>query len=278
MINTINAMLTTLSDYVLSLLAGWPPLLTLVVISAVAGVLMTVVFRFTSPQHALQRVAALSRAHVLAIKLFKDDTAGMFRSLGNVLRYTALRLWYSLPPVMIMIPLFVMLMSQLARWYEHRPLVPGDRAVVELQLAPSAWSRYRDVALEPSEQIAVEIRPLRDEAEHTVYWRIRAIKGEPATICWRLGARQVDMRISLADDERIPCAVDPRRAGVGWGDQLLHPGQPGFEDQDPVRGIVVHYGPRSTPLFGLDVPWWLTFVVVSILAALLARPVIKVTF
>ncbi len=32
MINTINAMLTTLSDYVLSLLAGWPPLLTLVVI------------------------------------------------------------------------------------------------------------------------------------------------------------------------------------------------------------------------------------------------------
>ena len=74
------------------------------------------------------------------------------------------------------------------------------------------------------------------------------------------------------------CAVDVRRPGPGWVDRLAHPGEPAFASDDPVRGMVIHHARRSTPLFGLDIPWWLTFVLVSILTALLLRPVVKVTF
>ena len=156
MMNTINALLTAISDVLLGPLAGWPPVLVLVLVSAVSGVLMAVVFRYTSRQQALRRVADRGRAQVLAIKLFKDDPTGMFRSLGQLMKYTGLRLCHSLPPALVMLVPFVLLLTQLARWYEYRPLYPGEKAVVEMPLTEEAWAQSRDVVLQSPAQIQVE--------------------------------------------------------------------------------------------------------------------------
>jgi hypothetical protein len=250
----------------------------LLLVSSVSGILMAVVFRFTSRQQALRRVADLSRAQVLAIKLFKDDLGTMFNSLGQLLRYAGLRIWYSVPPMLVMIVPFVLLLAQLSRWYECYPLSPGDKAVLELQLAESAWPEYGSVALDAPPHVVVETSPLRDDDQHAVYWRIRAVETTPATIRWRVGSDAFDKQVALATDQQMLCAVSARRPGQGWWDRLLHPGEPGLAAADPIRGIVIHHLPRSTPLFGLDVPWWLTFLIVSILAAVLVRPLVKVNF
>jgi len=60
--------------------------------------------------------------------------------------------------------------------------------------------------------------------------------------------------------------VAERRPGAGWLDRLLHPAEPGFDAGSLVRAVVVHYPKRSTPILSLDIPWWLTFIVVSMLA------------
>ncbi len=127
-------------------------------------------------------------------------------------------------------------------------------------------------------ELAVETRPLRDDEEHAVYWRIRAVEPAPATIRWRLGSEQFTKQMALAAERESFCAVDVRRPGAEWWDRLLHPGEPGFAADSPVKAAVVYYPRRSTPLLGLDLPWWLTFLIVSILAALLVRPLVKVNF
>ena len=85
-------------------------------------------------------------------------------------------------------------------------------------------------------------------------------------------------QIALADDDGSFPAVDARRPGPGFWDRLLFPGEPGFADDEPVQGITVHHLRRSTPLLGFDVPWWLTFLLVSMLAAVAVRPLVKVSF
>jgi len=276
--NTINAIMTTACDCILSPFAAWPPLLTLVMVSAIAGVLMAVVFRFTSRQRALKRVVELCRAQLLAIKLYKDDPVVMFFSLGRLLKYTGLRLWHSLPPAIVMIVPFVLLLAQLARWYEYYPLVPGEKAVVELQVAEDAWPDYRNATLETPEQVVVEIGPLRDDQEHAVYWRIRANGEAPARIRCLRQSEEFDKHVALAAQKEPLCAVSVRRPGASWWDRVTHPGEPGFASASPVRGFTIHYARRSTPILGRDVPWWLTFVLVSMLAAVLARPLVKVQF
>jgi hypothetical protein len=276
--NLVNALLTAAADRVMSPLEALPPVVVLLLLSAVIGILMAFVFRYTSRQQALRRAAEQSRAQVLAIKLFKDDLGTMFRSLSQLLRYTGLRLWYSLPPVLVMMVPFILLLTQLARWYEHYPLSQGDTAVVQLELTEGAWPQSRSVAIQALGPVDIETRPLRDTTEHAVFWRIRADEPGPTTLRWQFGDQQIDKRVAVAADQQAFCPVDVRRPGASWWDRLLHPGEPGLAADSPVCGIVVQYLPRTTPVLGLDLPWWLTFVLVSILAAVLVRPVVGVHF
>ena len=123
--NTLNASLREVSDWLLSPLGNRSPLLALVFVSVLTGIVMTIVFRFTSHQRQLRHIADLCRADLLAIKLFKDQPSSMFRAVASLLRHTMLRLWYSLPPALVMLVPFVIAVVHLAQWYEYRPLYSG---------------------------------------------------------------------------------------------------------------------------------------------------------
>jgi hypothetical protein len=82
----------------------------------------------------------------------------------------------------------------------------------------------------------------------------------------------------VAEDSARLAKVSERRPGAGLFERWLHPAEAAFASDSPVRAIVVEYPQRSTPLFGYDVPWWLTFFIVSMLAAVLARPWLRVQF
>jgi hypothetical protein len=73
-------------------------------------------------------------------------------------------------------------------------------------------------------------------------------------------------------------AVDTTRPGPKWTERLLHPAEIAFTATDPGRGITIQHRQRSTPVFGLNLPWWATFLLVSLVAALVAGRVMKVQF
>ncbi len=110
--NAINAILTQLAEFLLSPFAS-RPLIGLLFWSVVAGVLMTFAFGKTSSQRGLQRAADQTRSELLAIKLFKDDLGVVFRSQIGIFKATGLRLLYSLPPMLVLIIPFFLILSQL---------------------------------------------------------------------------------------------------------------------------------------------------------------------
>lgn len=275
--NLINGILTRCFDWILAPLANWP-LVALFVSATVVGLLMSLVFKYTSDQAALSTVLDRSRGNVLAIKLFKDDIAGMFRSLANVFWYVGLRIWYSLFPVMIMIvPLFFIL-AQLFLRYEYRPLRVGEQAVVELQLDKNAWKQFQRINLAAGSKIGIETAALRDDELHSVYWRIRA--GQPgfSLLRWNFGSNMVEKSVVVSDDESSLQKVNQRRPGSDLFDRSWFAGEPAIKKLSPAKAAIVYYPRRETPLLGFPIPWWVTFFVVSILAALLAQPVLKVRF
>ncbi len=276
--NALNSILTAITDACFSLWAGGPAWAPLVVVSALAGLVAAIVFRFTSRQNLLRRDAELIQAQLLAMKLFRDDLGTMCGSLGRLLRYTVLRLWHSLPPTLVMVVPFVLLLAQLARWYEHAPLLPGDQTLVVLQLSKDEWSESKTLVLEKSAEFVVETPSLRDPEEHALYWRIGIVQPREATLRWKLPRQEIEKCIAVASNRQQFLAVDARRPGPGWTDRLLHPGEAAFEASDTIRGIDVQYPRRSTPLLGLDVPWWATFLVISVLAAVLGGRVMRIQF
>ncbi len=277
--NWINGILTTSSDVLLAPVRSWPPAVVLVVLSVVAGVLMTVVFRYTSDQKGLKRVASLSKAQLMCLRIFKEDLGVAIRCQRDILKSIGRRLWLSLPPMMVLIIPFTLVLTQLSVRYERRPIRPGESVVLAVELSPDRWPEDSGtLSIQVPAGVVVETPALRDEAAHTVYWRLglREPSDEPLTL--HAGFHSFQKTFIGTDDTGRLCNVSPRRPGSGFFDRLIYPGEPGFGGDSPVRSVDLRYPARSTPIFGVDIPWWGTFFIVSMLSALCVRPFLKVQF
>ena len=275
--NIINAILTTIAGVCFAPFAALPAWVALVFWSAVLGVLMAIGFRFTSPQRKLKIVVDRIRANMLGMKLFKDDLGVTFRVQVQLFKSIAMRLLYSLPPMLVMIIPFVLILTQFAVWYEKQPFEPGDAIVVELRLSPRVWNQSENLTLHAPEGVRVEAR-VRDESAHEVTWRISPQISEPFTVSWNIGGETIEKKIAVAKSRDRLVPVSPLRPGTGFVDRLLYPLERAFDADSPVRAIEVRHPARSTEIFGIDVPWWLTFLIVSMLCAFLSKPFTKVQF
>ena len=63
-------------------------LLIVVSVSVVTGLVMVVVFRYTSDQKAIRSAKDKLKAHLLAVRLFQDQLPVVLRSYGRILRGT----------------------------------------------------------------------------------------------------------------------------------------------------------------------------------------------
>jgi hypothetical protein len=276
--NWINARITDLSNLVLGPFETWPPLLVLILLSAVFGVAMTVIFRYTSSQAKLRTVARKTKAQLMCLRLFKDDLGVAVRCQGSIIKAIGQRLWYSVPPMLVLIIPFVFILTQLALRYENRPLVPGESVIASVQLTPAGWDERDSVLLRAPRAVTVETPALRDEAEQAIYWRLRLDEPTTEPLVFRVGYYEAEKSLAGTEDGARLLPVNARRAGTGFWDRLLRPGEPGFTAEWPVSGIDLRYPERSTPVLGINVPWWLTFLILCMVAALIARPFLKVQF
>lgn len=276
--NLLSAILSRLTTTLLAPFVNMP-LVGLVFWSAVAGVVMTFVFGKTSSQCGLKRAVDDTRAQLLAIKLFKDDLSVTFRCQVALMKATGRRLLYSLPPTLVMMVPFVLVLTHLAVHYEHRPLRPGEPALVSVRLSKSAWDRHQDLALHEStsgEVVATEA--LRDAKDRSLWWKLSAVPARNVTLRWKIGDRMIEKQLAAADDVKRLASISVQRPGSGLIDRLLYPAEPGFDSNSPVKGIEVTHPLRSTELFSLDLPWWVTFLIVSMLTAVLVRRFFGVQF
>ena len=275
--NVINAPLNWLADLLLAPFAA-APLAGLLFWSAVAGVAMTYVFGKTSKQKSIRRAADRVRAQMLAVKLFKDDLSVTLQCQVELMKATGARLWHSVPPMLVMIVPFALILSQLALRYDRRPLQPGEDTVVAMRLAPEVWEEFQNVELEVIKGVVVETDSLRDQDAMSLYWRVRAEGDQSVTLRWQFGDEAIEKELAIAADTGRLSHVSVRRPGPEMFARLLHPGEPGFDRASPVQDITVQYPLRTTPIFGVDVPWWATFLIVSMAVALLVRRFLRVEF
>ena len=271
-----NQVLTRSFEAVVSPMYAWP-LLTLLLLAIVSGILMSLVFKYVSNQQALATVLDRGRGNALAIKLFKDDMRGMFYSLANVLGLMLKRIWYSLSPVLVLsIPLFFLL-SQIYLRYENRPLEIEEPTVFELRLNETSWESANDVALTTSENVLIETPALRDELDRSIAWRISAKTAGVHTIKVNFADAEVEKSLIACSTGQLQ-QVSEVRPGTNWAERLWFAGETSVDSVHGIESLSVNYPKRRLPIFGYPLPWWLTYFIVSILAALLSQPLVKVRF
>ncbi len=272
---TLNAVLRWLFDLTLAPFAGWPPIVPLTLASLAVSVLMLVIFKRTSNQTQMAAVKRRIHAGLFEIRLFNDDLRAILHAQNEILSANGRYLLLSLVPMVFILPPLVFVMGQMEYQYGYEGFRPGQRFLLECDLAPAAWHDERpQVALELPAGLRAEVGPAWLPSQSRVAWRLRAERdGDYEARVTVDGATPVSKSIRVTDKLT---RLSPRRV-TSVLDQLLYPAEAPLTSASRVRVIRLAYPARDVSVLGYRMNWMIPFFGLSIVFAFALKGLFKVT-
>ena len=258
--NIINAIFLFLFNVLFYPFQRMHPVWGLLSISVLTGVLMPLIFKRISNQDGIRQTKNRIKAHLLEMRLYKDDIRlsirAMLRIMLNNLRY----LTYALKPMLVlMIPVLFILIYTGTR-YGYRPVGVGEDVILTATLQEE--SGLQEIHLETPEEIHVETPPLRIPLEKKIYWRVRALKEGNFNIEIHLGEQIVKKEIIVGTGIRN---LSSRRVKGNSIQVLFYPAESGLPSSSFVRSISIQYPPNKINIAGWAFNWLVLFFIFSIL-------------
>jgi len=270
----LNALLTGLFDVLflpLRPLGPWP---AMIAVSLLTGGLMLAVFRWTSNQAGIRRAKDLIKAHLLEIRLYRDNLGQSFRSQGGVLAANARYFGYAVKPMLVMIVPVMLILVQLDLRFGSRALRVGEEAMVRVRLAHGADPLTLGLEIEAPAAIAVTTPALRIPEAGEIDWRLRPARPGRETLVFRWPGGTAAKSIAV---ETAPLAViSGKTTSGGWLDRITHPGEKSLPRGGPIASIEIVYPETSLGFFGIRMHWLVAYFGLSILLGLAFKGVFKV--
>ncbi len=268
----INVVTNALGKFLLAPIAVLPGWLSNTILSAVTGVILLIIFKYTSNQLAIQRVRDDMKAHMLALKLFKDSFSVTFREPWRVFGGALLLLFHAIRPMLVMIVPVSLLLAQLGLWYQSRPLRPGEYTVVTMKLNGSIDSPWPAVTMKSQPSVELTTGPVQILSKREICWEIRALESSNGQLIFQVDDQQVEKELAIGDGFM---RISAERPGWQWTDIMLHPGERPFGPDSVVQSISIDYPDRQSWTSGTD--WWIVyFFVTSLVFAMIFKPFLKV--
>ncbi len=257
--------------YLVPIVPGW---LSNTIISAVIGIILLIVFKHTSNQNSIGLIRKTINANLIAPRLFKDSLLVIFESMWNVIKNSLLLLVHALRPLAVMIiPLFLIL-SQMAMWYQARPLHTGEDALVSLKLNDNITHPFPDIAIQASSDYQVVQGPVKVLSKHEVYWTIKVLTEGYQKITFNVDGQKIDKDLAVGNGFML---ISSMRPGKKLQDLIMFPREDAFKRNDIVQSISIKYPDRISWSSGTN--WWVVyFFIASLIFAFLFKPIIKVKF
>ena len=268
----LNAAANLLGRILLAPIGVLPGWLSATIVAAVTGVLLLLVFKYTSNQRAIKRVRDDINANLLALKLFKDSAAVTLRAQGRMIAGGLQLMVLALVPMLVMAVPVLLLLGQLSLWYQSRPLRVGEDAVIRLKLNGERSASLPVVQLRPPAAAEVEVGPVSVRSKREILWRVKARQSGVHQLHFEVDGETSHKELVVGVGfER----VSARRPSWQWWDILLNPAEQPFPPGYPVRSIAIDYPERSSWTSGTD-SWVIYWFAVSMIAALASRRVVGV--
>ncbi len=247
------------------------PLLLVLAISIVIGLLMVIVFRYTSDQKAIGRAKDRLKAHLLAVRLFQDQLPVVMRAYGRILRGTGSYLRLAFTPFLIAILPITFLIVQLDRYFGWLPLQPAQTFLVEAQVEDPAALNEASLQLPP--ELSSSAPAVHVPQEKEVVWRVVAERAGNYNIQITSAGHTVSKQVVVAPGL---ARVSPVRLKGDFWERMFTSGEPALADNSPVQSIAINYLPREISFVWMEWNWIVLFFVVSLIAGFIFKSVLGI--
>jgi hypothetical protein len=242
------------------------PLLLVLAISIVVGLLMVIVFRYTSDQKAIGRAKDRLKAHLLAVRLFQDQLPVVMRAYGQILRGTGSYLRLAFTPFLIAILPITFLIVQLDRYFGWMPLRPAQTFLVEAKVNEPAATNEVELQLPPDLVSSAPAVHIPNDKE--VVWRVIAQREGQYDIHIAAAGQTVSKQVVVSPGL---ARISPVRLRGSFWERVFTSGEPALEENSPIQSIAVTYQPRNINFAWMAWNWIVLFFVISLIAGFIFK-------
>ena len=240
-------------------------------ISLVIGLLMVIVFSYTSDQKAIHAAKDRLKAHLLALRLFQDQIHVVLASYGRIVLATGRYLRLAIKPLLLVIVPLTFLMVQLDRYLGSVPLSTGQCFLLTARM--NNPESLNDASLQLPDGLTTTAPPVRVPAENEVVWRLVADKAGEYVINVQIADQLFGKRVVVGSGLRRLSSV--RLRGRFW-ERIFVSGEPALSRNNLVEAIEVQYPARNIAFAGVEWNWIWLFFVLSLAAGFLFKSVLGV--
>lgn len=246
---------------------GWG----LVIASLLTGVVMLIIFRYTSNQQKIKWAKDKVKGYILEIRLYRDSPKVIIRALGQILRYNGIYMRYALVPLLFVIIPVILILVNLNFRYNFIGFKPNDSALVKVCISDGVDAN--NIALEESEAVKIETDALYIPSKKEIDWRIKVHKKGNHVLVISSGDRVDTKRLWVGSK---PVLIAPIRVGHSAWDVLMNPAEPPLPKESPIKRIEVTYPERENRLLGIRMHWLVIFFILSLVFAFALKGPMKV--
>lgn len=268
-LNKISNAIGALCLQPVAILPGW---LSITLISAVMGVVLLTIYKYTSNQKAIASIRDNIKANMLAIKLFNSGFMVTFKAQLVIIACSFRLLFHSIVPMVVMAVPVSLFLGQMAMWYQFRPVnLTDDPVIVKLKLN-DAFEQWSNVSLKTKTSELSILGQVRIFSRNEIIWKLKPLINGDHTLTFQVADQIVDKKISVGTSFQRLSAMRP---GSNLTDILLYPLEKPFDSRSIVQSIFIDYPERKSYVSGTN--WWiLYFCFVSIIFAFIAKPFLNV--
>jgi hypothetical protein len=263
---TVNAWLNRLFD-----LLFWPvhwlrPEWQVAVLALPAAMLALTIYKYFSNQSAIRDAKAKIVAYLFELRLFRDELRVQVGAQGRVFLNIGRYLVYSLTPMLVMLPPFLLMMIQIESRFAFRGLAPNEQALITVTVASDRPVSHLPVSLSADAGMQVATPALRADPRGEIYWRVHAVTAGAHNLRLRVDGEEAH-RLVRADASNGVMTTAYRASDVR---ALLYPTETALPS-GPIAAVVIDYPRARGEWAGLSSASWLFFGMVMLYAIALRR-------
>ena len=248
------------------------PLAIVVIVSLVVGLLMVVLFGYTSDQKAIGIAKDQLKAHLLAVRLYRDQIPVVMGSYGKILRGTGRYLKLAFKPLLYVIIPITLLIVQMDRYLGQTPFPSNVPFLLTVQLSGS--DTLNDVTLDLPPEITTTAPPVHVAAENEIVWRLAGSKEGEYEV--KVAAAGQSAAKAVCVGSNLPRISTVRLRGQ-FSRRMFSSAEPALPQNGPIESIAINYPDRNIEIAGYGINWIWVFFILSMVAGFVFKELLGIT-
>ncbi len=247
------------------------PLAIVVVLSIVIGLLMVVLFGYTSNQKAIKIAKDQLKAHLLAVRLFQDQLHVVMGSYGRILRGTGRYLKLAFMPLLYVIIPITLLIVQLDRYLGSTGIQTNVAFLVTVRVSnPDALN---DISLELPTEITMTAPAVHVLATREIVWRLAASKEGAYEFRVSAAGQSVTKTVHVSSELARVSLV--RSRGHFW-ERMFSSTESAIPENSPIEAVAINYPERTIDIAGYQINWIWLFFILSMIAGFIFKELLGI--